>query len=49
MEGIEDRHFDMIECLGFCIPGQDPITFVTRSGGNIAAYALGEGSTIDRA
>lgn len=48
MEGKTDRTFEMRECLGFCIPGQEPVTFLTISGGTIADYAYGEGSSIDK-
>jgi XTP/dITP diphosphohydrolase len=48
LDGKEDRSFVMRECLGFCVPGADPVTFITESFGTIAHEALGEGSAIDR-
>jgi XTP/dITP diphosphohydrolase len=48
LEGKTDRSFVMRECLGFCIPGNDPVTFLTESFGTISYEALGEGSSIDR-
>jgi XTP/dITP diphosphohydrolase len=48
MEGRENRAFKMVECLGFCIPNHEPMTFITESGGTIAHEAVGEGTAIDR-
>lgn len=48
MHGQSNRKFTMKECLGFCVPGQEPVTFVTESTGVIAHVAKGEGSAIDR-
>lgn len=48
LDGVEDRKFEMVECLAFCLPGKEPVTFLAKSSGYIALNAFGEGSAIDR-
>jgi XTP/dITP diphosphohydrolase len=48
MEGKANRKFEMIECLAFCIPGEEPVTFISKNNGTISLRAEGEGSAIDR-
>lgn len=48
MKGKEDRSFMMKECLAFCMPSKEPVTYVSLNKGIIAEKAEGEGTALDR-
>lgn len=48
MVGKSDRSFVMKECLAFCMPGMEPVTYTSINNGTIAETAHGEGTTLDK-
>jgi XTP/dITP diphosphohydrolase len=48
LRGKTNRKFNLIECLAFCQPNQEPITFSSTMHGTMTEKAEGEGLSIDR-
>lgn len=48
MKNKINRNFEVVECLAFCEPNKEPITFVSSMKGVISKKAEGEGLSINK-